>query len=186
MNSTSAKKWAVGALLAAAIPTMASAAVVASGVADIPGTFSFDFDAGAVDNFVTDPAADIFWEQFTSTTRAVVAVNGAQVINLGVVNFAALTLANLQSLSYGTTPISGNDVGNTLVYGDVFAIKTNAGNYAKAIVAFPTFDPSANHGLPIYYETLSSPVPEVDSGLMGLMGLATLGLVLRKRQQRSA
>lgn len=174
------KSLLISALLAASLPTMASAAVVASGVADITGTWSFDFDAGVQDNFVVDPAADIFWEQFTATTRAVVPVNGAQIINLGNVNFAALTLANLQALSFSNVQISGNDVGNALVYGDVFAIKTNAGNYAKAIVAFPTFDPSNNHGLPIYFETLSA-VPEADGALLALAGLGIAGLAARQK-----
>ncbi|HBZ69970.1 MAG TPA: hypothetical protein DEP35_09645 [Deltaproteobacteria bacterium] len=168
-----------GALLGAVLPMMASATTVASGVADITGTFSFDFDTGVQGDFLTDPGQDVFWEQFTPTTRALVPENGAQIVNLGVVNFANLTLADLQGLSYGNAQISGSDGSNALVYGDVFAVKTNAGNYAKAIVAFPSFDASRDNGLPIYFETLA--VPEPTAATLGLMGLGMLGLFARRQ-----
>lgn len=169
-------------LAAAALPLTASAsAVVASGVAIITGTYSFDFDTGTQGSFLTDPAQDVFWEQYTPTTRALVAKNGASIVNLGAVNFSGLTLANLQALSYGSAPIVGSDVGNVLTYGDVFAVKTNAGNYAKATVAFPYFDATKNNGLPLYYETLSA-VPETDTLALALAGLGGLAFVWRRRQ----
>ena len=61
-------------------------------------------------------------------------MNGATIANLGVVDFNAITLADLMWLTYDTTPINGSDVGNVLVPGNVFAVHTNAGNYAKAKV----------------------------------------------------
>lgn len=172
----------LGAALLGAATSMASATVVSSGVADITGTWSFDFDTGAQGNFMTDPGMDIFWEQFTSTIRAVVPENGAQIVNLGNVNFANLTLTNLQSLSFSSAQISGNDVGNQLTFGDVFAIKTNAGNYAKAIVSYPGFDLNNNHGLVLYYETLPA-VPEPGTMALALAGLGALGFVARKKKQ---
>lgn len=93
---------------------------------------SFDFDAGVVSGFNED--VDVFWQQHTSTTRAMTPRNGATIANLGVVDFNAITPADLMGLTYGTTPIDGSDVGNVLVPGDVFAVHTNAGNYAKAKV----------------------------------------------------
>ncbi len=58
--------------------------------------------------------------------------NGATIVNLGVVNFNSITKAQLQSYSYSTTPIDGNnDATNQLVNGDVFAVHTSDGHYAK-------------------------------------------------------
>lgn len=174
------KRTLLAAAFTFSLPAVAASSVVVDGVANITGTWSFDFDTGTQVDFTQDPGADIFWEQFTTTTRAVVTVNGAQIVNLGNVSFASLSLETLQGLSYGNTPISGNDVGNELTYGNVFAIKTNAGNYAKAIVAFPRFDNLNNNGLPIYFQTLSA-VPESDTLALALGGLGVVGLIWRRR-----
>lgn len=176
---------AAAALLAAASSMASAATVVSSGVADVTGTFSFDFDTGVSGNFTIDPGQDIFWEQFTPTTRAIVPENGAQVINLGNVNFASLTLTNLQSFSFSTGQISGSDVGNQLTFGDVFVIKTTAGNFAKAIVSSPTFDASNNHGLVFYYETLSA-VPEPGAAALALAGMGVMGFIARRKQANKA
>lgn len=154
---------------------VASAALVTSGVANITGTWSFDFDSGVQGNFITDPGQDVFWQQMTSTTRALVPTNGASLVNLGTISFAGLTEAALQGLTYGSTPIVGNDVGNQLLFGNVFAVKTTAGNYAKVLVSAPFFDPGNNKGLIVYYETYAGAVPE-PSGLV--LGLAGLGLAI--------
>jgi hypothetical protein len=42
--------------------------IVSAGTNTIPGTYTFDFDAGLI---IQVGGEDIFWEQFTSTTRAV-------------------------------------------------------------------------------------------------------------------
>jgi YD repeat-containing protein len=62
-------------------------------------------------------------------------VNGAKLVNLGHVDWSSVTHATLQTLSFSTTPIPGNtDASNQLTDGDIFAVLTNAGNYAKVQV----------------------------------------------------
>ncbi len=177
-------KRALLVVAASVLPMAASAAVIASGVKIITGNYLFDFDTGTQSGPST--SADVLWEQYDTTTRALVAENGALIVNLGNVNFSGLTLESLQGLSYSTATISGGNVGNQLTYGDVFAIKTSDGNYAKAIVSFPFFDASQNNGLPIYFETFASPVPEAGSFALTLAGLGAMGWASRRRQGRTA
>src|SRR5271168_1410890 len=108
--------------------------IVAQGTGTVlKGTWSFDFDTGA-ESAITPPV-DVFWEQVSTVVRQMVPLNGAKIVNLGAVNFASLTAANLQLLPYAATPIDGNDdATNQLVVNDVFAVLTNKGNYAKVQV----------------------------------------------------
>jgi len=104
--------------------------IVAQGTTVITGTFVFDCETGALGGVGT--AGDIWWEQIDAVRRLMVPQNNAKVLNLGLVNFDALTHVELQNLPYGTTPIIGNnDASNQLVNGDVFAVQTNVGNYTK-------------------------------------------------------
>lgn len=106
------------------------AATVSSGTTTLQGTWLFDFDAG-----VQGTSGDVWWEQQTSTQRRMTASGGAKIVNLGVIDFEGLSAAQLQQLVYSTTPIPGNTDGtNQLVNGDVFAVLTNLGNYAKVQV----------------------------------------------------
>ncbi len=111
--------------------------IVAQGTGTVlKGTFMFDFDTGteSVAGPIS-PTMDVFWDQHTAVVRSMDPIQGAKIINLGAVNFASLTAANLQLLPYATTPIDGNaDTTNQLVVGDVFAVLTNKGNYAKVLV----------------------------------------------------
>jgi hypothetical protein len=108
------------------------ATVVSSGTAVLKGTFSFDLDAGVES---PAPGMDIFWQQQTDVLRRMAPQNSAGIVNLGVVDFATLDSASLQSLPYASTPIVGNNnATNKLVVGDVFAVRTNLGNYAKVKV----------------------------------------------------
>lgn len=111
-------------------------ATVSSGTATLHGTWHFDFDTG-----VEGATGDVFWEQHTSTIRSMQPLGGATIVNLGVVSYNAVTPAVLQHLAYGTTGINGNnDPTNQLVNGDVFAVLTNMGNYAKVQVVTYGYD----------------------------------------------
>jgi hypothetical protein len=93
----------------------------------IKGTFSYDFDL--VDN------TDVWWEQVTSTQRDMHPQNGATIANIGVTNFANVTVAELKGLSFSSTPIDGNnDSSNKLVNGDVWAVHTDGGHLVKVLV----------------------------------------------------
>jgi len=107
-------------------------ATVSQGTTVIQGTWTFDCETGALG---AGAAGDVWWEQETATQRRMTPVAGAKIVNLGHVSWSSVTAATLQTLAYGTTPINGdNDASNDLTDGDVFAVLTNAGNYAKVQV----------------------------------------------------
>ena len=111
--------------------------IISQGTATLKGTFLFDLDTGTQSLPGEDPpAADIFWNQATDTIRSMAPANGAGIVNIGVTNFANVLPAALPGLAYSsTTGIDGNnDATNKLVTGDVFAVKTNQGNFAKVLV----------------------------------------------------
>jgi hypothetical protein len=113
--------------------------IVSQGTTTLKGTYVFDLDSGV--QGVPGPNVDIWWDQQTNVLRQMVPQNNATIINLGLANFSAITLANLQNLPYATTPIVGNnDATNKLVNGDVFAVKTTSGNYAKIKVITYGYD----------------------------------------------
>lgn len=115
------------------------AGIVSQGTVVIKGTWSLDCETGVINN--TAAPSDIFWEQVDNVKRKMVPLNGAKIVNLGVVDFNALTHVELQNLNYDTTAIVGNnDASNQLVNGDVFAVITNAGNYTKLKVVTYGYD----------------------------------------------
>lgn len=116
-----------------ALDLFPTAVVVSQGTAVLKGTFTFDLDTGVQGG--VGPGFDIWWEQMTNVARQMVAQNNARIVNLGVGGFAGITANGLQALPYGTAPIPGNnDASNKLVNGDVFAVLTNQGNFAKVAV----------------------------------------------------
>ncbi|MEJ8848500.1 hypothetical protein [Variovorax rhizosphaerae] len=116
-----------------------SATIVSSGTTILKGTFTFDLDTGVQGG--TGAGYDIWWEQMTATARQMAVRNTARIVNLGVVSFTTLGASNLQTLIYGTAPIPGNnDASNKLVNGDVFAVRTSQGNYAKVKVVTYGYD----------------------------------------------
>lgn len=184
MLRTTAKSLLLAAGLGLAM-TQASALTVSSGSVTIPGTWLIDFETGTL--MGGNPAADVWWSQFTSATRSlvpasdVVPTSTSRLVGLGLVDYSSLGLPQLQALTYDNLPIDGSDGANLLVPGYVFAVHTTDGNYAKAMVTGP-FDPMLNNGLPIRWETMA-PVPEPATWALGLAGLlAVAGRVRRVRQ----
>jgi hypothetical protein len=107
---------------------------IATGTGTIPGTFLFDVDTGRATGAASQ-TADLFWEQRTSVLRQMTPQNGATLVNLGVVDFDSLAGETLPDLRYSTTPIPGNAIGtNLLVPGDVFAVRSTDGSFAKVKV----------------------------------------------------
>ena len=112
---------------------------VSQGTATLKGTYTFDLDTGVQGG--SNSSGDIWWDQQTALLRQMAVVGGAKIVNLGPVDFDTLTSAGLQTLSYANTAIIGNDnATNKLVNGDVFAVLTNAGNYAKVKVLVYAYD----------------------------------------------
>jgi hypothetical protein len=111
-----------------------SARPIATGTGTITGTFHFDVDV----NRFTEAASrtsDLFWQQQTAVLRQMVPENGATLVNLGVRDFDSITGVELSELRYSTAPIPGNALGtNLLVPGDVFAVRSTEGNFAKVKV----------------------------------------------------
>ncbi|MFO0761469.1 MAG: hypothetical protein U0359_33630 [Byssovorax sp.] len=115
-------------------------AVASQGSAVIQGTYAFDFDLG-VSPTTLSATTDVFWHQKTSTSRSLDPQNGAKIVNLGVVDWSSVNHVTLQNLTYGSAPINGNaDATNELVTGDVFAVLTQGGNYAKVRVTAYGYD----------------------------------------------
>src|SRR5436853_4032371 len=105
--------------------------VVSKGTTVLKGTWVFDCETGTLSGNLSGPG-DIWWEQLTNVQRQMKPVSGASIVNLGKVDFNSLTPEILQALVYGDIPIPGNDdPTNQLVKNDVFAVRTNSGNFAK-------------------------------------------------------
>lgn len=121
-----------------AVPVPSSTGItVSSGQATLRGTRLFSFDSG----IETNANADVWWDQMTDVQRQLVPQGNARIVNLGAVDFDSLDLTALQAYSYGATPIPGSaDASNQLTAGDIFAVQTSAGNYAKVQVVSYGYD----------------------------------------------
>ncbi len=117
------------------------APIVRTGVV-IQGTYEYDFD------LVSSP--DVWWQQVSSTVRKMTPEHGATIVNIGVTNFTNVTLAQVKSKSFSTTPLDGNnDSSNQLVNGDVWAVHTDLGSYAKVVVTSYNYDITITY---VWYE----------------------------------
>jgi hypothetical protein len=117
--------------------------VLKSGSVEMVPGMGFSFDDGV--------AVDVFWVQWTDSTRALVVYPPAKLTNAGVRDFDLLSVTDIKELVARTKApsaerIYGGDDNNALVPGDVFVVRTGAGNYAKAVVTAP-LDLTHNHGL---------------------------------------
>lgn len=175
----------LGLAMASGVATSAQAASVSEGVVVIPGTYLFDFDAGSL---TTGPGADVWWEQITATSRVLRPYSTAQLayvgeVGVGGLSFNALTVSDLETLTYSATGISGGDVGSLLTANSVFAVKTDAGNYGKVLVTFPFFQAYQNNGLGVYWVTMTptTAVPEADTYSMLLAGFGLMAAMVRRR-----
>jgi hypothetical protein len=147
-------------------------ATVSQGTQTITGTWSFDCETGALGGF--SAPSDIWWEQQTAVQRQMMPVAGAKIAYLGHVDFNAVTTATLQSLTYSTTPIPGNnDPSNQLTSGAVFAVQTNAGNYCKIKVLTYGYNLQiqwATYKLGQRYKVLGTGYTEPEDIIVGLDG----------------
>jgi len=108
-----------------------STGIVKNGTTVIKGTWTFDCETGLL-GAASTRIADIWWEQIDSVRRQMTPIGGAGIVNLGQVDFNLVTPAVLQTLSFGSKPIPGNNnATNELKVNDVFAVRTKNGNIAK-------------------------------------------------------
>ena len=123
-----------------AMDMIRSSSVLSSGTTVLKGTWVFDCETGTLSGNLNGPG-DIWWEQIDNVKRQMVPAGGAGIVNLGNLNFAALTPVALQALTYGSASIIGNnDASNSLVNNDVFAVQTKDGNVAKIRVVQYAYD----------------------------------------------
>lgn len=122
------------------IPSSAGNAIVAQGEVTLCGTFVFDFDTGTTQDGL---APDVQWEWITEQRAQMTTedLGGRGLTNLGGVSFDAVTLDQLRGYDYSASKIPGNVVGeDQLVDGDVFAVSTSDGNYAKVQILRSGYD----------------------------------------------
>jgi len=138
-------------------PSACGSVILDSAPLILPGTWLMDLETGTLSDEVDSPQTDIWWEQIDSTHRQMnvtYPIPGATIVNLGIVDFDAITAEQLAQYKYSTTPISGSDLSNQLVIGDVFAVHTNLGNYAKVKVLGR--GPSPGYNLTLHVVVYSS------------------------------
>jgi hypothetical protein len=120
-------------LLAGRPHRAAAAGPAQAGSGVLRGTYCFDFDRGIEATGWAN--ADVWWEQKTAIERQLVPLNGAALASLGIVDYDALTLADLVRLTFAASPIIANAQGtNFLVAGATFAVETRTGRFVKVKV----------------------------------------------------
>ena len=99
--------------------------VISSGNVTMPAGSFFDVDTGTVPP-AGGPGADLQWSVFGDMLPE----NNAGVVNIGVVNLNSIDAEQLATLIYRTSGLPGD----LLVTGDVFAVRSTDGNFAKVKV----------------------------------------------------
>jgi hypothetical protein len=109
------------------------------GETTLHGTWTLDLDNGIAGGDMN--TADLWWEWMTETTAQLVPSSHAGIVNLGQVDYEAFDGHRLSTLTYGSTPLTGNpNASNQLVTGDVFAVRTTEGRFAKVQVVQYGYD----------------------------------------------
>ncbi|MDC2959284.1 hypothetical protein [Streptomyces gilvifuscus] len=79
--------------------------------------------------------ADVWWRLESSGKRDLEPLLGAGLCALGPVPYDPLDFEDLISLTYGSTAVPGGPAApNSLVHGDVLAVRTRSGKFVKVIV----------------------------------------------------
>jgi hypothetical protein len=102
--------------------------VISSGNVTMPAGSFFDVDTGTVPP-AGGPAADLQWSVFGDMLPE----HNAGLLNIGVVNLNSIDAEQLSTLIYRTSGLRGD----LLVTGDVFAVRSTDGNFAKVKVVSP-------------------------------------------------
>jgi hypothetical protein len=113
--------------------------VVSSGNGTIPANSLFDVDTGTAPA-AGGPGADIRWIVFGQLRAMGPAAANATLVNIGVVDFDDIDAEQLSKLNYGSGGIPAHlapNLPNELVTGDVFAVHSGEGNFAKIKVVSP-------------------------------------------------
>lgn len=103
--------------------------VHSGGNATVNGTYSFDFDNGSGGTTAVPAGdnADMKWTRLTATDSQLDPKNGAKFAAMGVVDYVAVTKAQIQTLA-----LSGASIAHpALPAGTVVAFKTDAGRFGK-------------------------------------------------------
>jgi hypothetical protein len=119
-------------------PQPASPSILCSGLNTLQGSsllspHVFDLEASH-DAPSGSVSGDIWWEE-NGAVRDLNPVGGVKLVSLGTVKYDAVTLDQLKSAAYSSTPINGStNASNQLVPGTVVAVHTRSGHYAKVQV----------------------------------------------------
>lgn len=105
-----------------------TATIITSGSTVLKSSFGFNLDTGVEDLPLSPLTGDLHW--LGTVPLGMTVIGSAQMVNLGVTNFSAITPDTLQSLPYATAYVPAA----SFVTGDVLAVQTNGGNFAKVLV----------------------------------------------------
>ena len=110
-------------------PVVVADVVHSTGNATILGTFEFDFDngSGGTTAMPAGDKADMFWRRVSAIESQLVSRNGAKFAAMGVVDYGAVTQAQVETLSLSSAAIAHT----ALPAGTVVAFKTDAGRFGK-------------------------------------------------------
>ena len=186
------KSHLVLASLALALSGPVCAVEIRSDTVLVPGTDQLDFESGSVGG--VSPTMDIFWEQVTATTRRIRLPTGSSggLLALDGADFSTISEADLMAYAYTSSPIDGPPGSSWLDAGDVFAVRTAEGNFAKVMVmGYEVYNDHEFYDIRLQYELFDgSPavnaIPEPGSLALAMSGLGLAAACNRRRTSRSS